>query len=388
MDGLPGGGAALRRQRLHGRVPRRAALPRRQGAADLRRHRRDPDLADRARTAGDRREVWYGSVSTMRHPIPPNRPPTTCPQPRRPRSSATLRPPPTRRAPPRSLPDVLAASAAALKPIWPTHGETAVRAAGHVVRRGAVSRPAPHPPSRLAAAPGHRRARSAAAAPTSTRERLAAALAGVRRRRRRGLRHFKYYELARLTLRDLWAAPGRRRRHRGGARRALASRRCAARRRAASAPSAPWRAACRPSRSGRRPTARSVAPASPCSAWASSAAKSSTTRPTSTSSTCSRALGDRTARPPALSPAEYFGRVVRELGRLVTDTTGDGFLYRIDLDLRPGGTVRPAGGAERDAQRVLRRLGGDVGEGGVHEGAAGRRRSRASAGASSAPSTR
>ena len=41
--GGDGGGAALRRQRLHERVPRRAARPRRQGAADLRRHRRDPD---------------------------------------------------------------------------------------------------------------------------------------------------------------------------------------------------------------------------------------------------------------------------------------------------------------------------------------------------------
>ncbi len=40
------------------------------------------------------------------------------------------------------------------------------------------------------------------------------------------------------------------------------------------------------------------------------------------------------------------------------------------------GAVRTAGGAERNAERVLRRLGGDVGEGGVHESAAGRRRSR------------
>jgi glutamate-ammonia-ligase adenylyltransferase len=45
--------------------------------------------------------------------------------------------------------------------------------------------------------------------------------------------------------------------------------------------------------------------------------------------------------PQALSPAEYFGRVVRELGRLVTATTGDGFLYRIDLDLRPEGQSGP-----------------------------------------------
>ena len=36
MERRPRGGAALRRQRLHGRVPGRAALPRRQGPADLR----------------------------------------------------------------------------------------------------------------------------------------------------------------------------------------------------------------------------------------------------------------------------------------------------------------------------------------------------------------
>jgi glutamate-ammonia-ligase adenylyltransferase len=43
----------------------------------------------------------------------------------------------------------------------------------------------------------------------------------------------------------------------------------------------------------------------------------------------------------AASPAEYYGRVVREFSRLVTATTGDGFLYRIDLDLRPEGQSGP-----------------------------------------------
>ena len=46
------GGAALRRQRLHGRVRGRAAVPRRQGAPDLRRHRRDPGLPDRPHAVG------------------------------------------------------------------------------------------------------------------------------------------------------------------------------------------------------------------------------------------------------------------------------------------------------------------------------------------------
>ncbi|MGH7790633.1 MAG: hypothetical protein ACRERC_27475, partial [Candidatus Binatia bacterium] len=42
-----------------------------------------------------------------------------------------------------------------------------------------------------------------------------------------------------------------------------------------------------------------------------------------------------------LSPDEYFGRVAQELGRLVTTSTRDGFLYRIDLDLRPEGQSGP-----------------------------------------------
>ena len=49
--GRPRGGATVRRQRLHERVPCGAARPRRQGAADLCRHRRDPDHCDRQGSA-------------------------------------------------------------------------------------------------------------------------------------------------------------------------------------------------------------------------------------------------------------------------------------------------------------------------------------------------
>jgi [glutamine synthetase] adenylyltransferase / [glutamine synthetase]-adenylyl-L-tyrosine phosphorylase len=42
--------------------------------------------------------------------------------------------------------------------------------------------------------------------------------------------------------------------------------------------------------------------------------------------------------PRDLSPVEYFTRLAQELGRLVTEATGEGFLYRIDLDLRPEGS--------------------------------------------------
>lgn len=45
--------------------------------------------------------------------------------------------------------------------------------------------------------------------------------------------------------------------------------------------------------------------------------------------------------PQALSPAEYYGRVVQIFAKLVGATTGDGFGYRIDLDLRPEGQSGP-----------------------------------------------
>ncbi|HUI24939.1 MAG TPA: hypothetical protein VL403_02550 [Candidatus Kryptonia bacterium] len=51
--------------------------------------------------------------------------------------------------------------------------------------------------------------------------------------------------------------------------------------------------------------------------------------------------GDLTGGPSDLSPTEYFTRVAREFGRLVGESTADGFLYRIDLDLRPEGSQGP-----------------------------------------------
>ncbi len=41
--------------------------------------------------------------------------------------------------------------------------------------------------------------------------------------------------------------------------------------------------------------------------------------------------------PRDLSPQEYFTRLARRFGAVVEDSSGDGFLYRIDLDLRPEG---------------------------------------------------
>lgn len=45
--------------------------------------------------------------------------------------------------------------------------------------------------------------------------------------------------------------------------------------------------------------------------------------------------------PSGLSPVEYFSRLARDFGRLVNEPTPDGFLYRIDLELRPEGQAGP-----------------------------------------------
>lgn len=45
--------------------------------------------------------------------------------------------------------------------------------------------------------------------------------------------------------------------------------------------------------------------------------------------------------PGGLSPAEYFTRLAQAFGRLTSDSTREGFLYRVDLDLRPEGTLGP-----------------------------------------------
>ena len=46
-----------------------------------------------------------------------------------------------------------------------------------------------------------------------------------------------------------------------------------------------------------------------------------------------------TGGPSGVAPVEYFTRLAEEFGRLVNPTTADGFLYRIDLELRPEGQL-------------------------------------------------
>ena len=83
-------------------------------------------------------------------------------------------------------------------------------------------------------------------------------------------------------------------------------------------------------------------------AWASSAARSSTSRRTSTSSTSTRPIR---ARAGALSLHEFFARLCERLTRAIADVTDDGFCFRVDLRLRPEGTRGPLcnslGAAER-----------------------------------------
>ena len=45
--------------------------------------------------------------------------------------------------------------------------------------------------------------------------------------------------------------------------------------------------------------------------------------------------------PDGMAPEEYAARLAAEFGRLVGEATADGFLYRIDLDLRPEGAQSP-----------------------------------------------
>ena len=102
-------------------------------------------------------------------------------------------------------PDILADGAEALRPLWPAHADTAVRAAATLC--GAAPFLAPHLRrhgdwlARLVTD-----ALDAERSPEAYDERLTAALEGEADAAA-GLRRFKYYELARLTLRDLWAAP-------------------------------------------------------------------------------------------------------------------------------------------------------------------------------------
>ena len=60
---------------------------------------------------------------------------------------------------------------------------------------------------------------------------------------------------------------------------------------------------------------------------------------------------------------------------LLQERTGDGYVFRVDLRLRPDPGVDAAGGADRRGARLLRERRPELGAGGVHQGARLRRRS-------------
>ena len=243
--------------------------------------------------------------------------------------------------------DVLAAGGAALAPVWSAHAERLARIVATLCGTAPFLTPflIRHTEwlPRLAA-DALDTPRSAAAYARG----LDAALLGIDEPSvGPALRHFKYYELARITVRDLWAAPDDiaateavlgELSHLADALLAAALRHAALR----IAPSAG------PPRGG--------------------AAGDDTPRPRF----CVLGMGklggeelnyssdvdliyvletdgpgargepaEAGVSPARLSPLEYFTRVAHEFGRLVSESTRDGFLYRIDLDLRPEGQSGP-----------------------------------------------
>ena len=91
-------------------------------------------------------------------------------------------------------------------------------------------------------------------------------------------------------------------------------------------------------RKGRLASATSPT-ATSCSAWASTAPSSSTTPPTSISS--SSTTSTRVRLRAGLEVQPFFVRLTRDLVRLLHERTGDGYVFRTDLRLRPDPGATP-----------------------------------------------
>lgn len=232
--------------------------------------------------------------------------------------------------------EVLDAAAPRLPPIWPVHADTAVRAATTLC--GAAPFLAPHLrrhpdwlPRLVTDALEEERGAAAFQA------RLAPLLDQATDHAA-ALRHFKYYELARITLRDLWAAPDdiatteavlAELSHLADALLDAALQRALDVVAAAAGP-ARWTGA----------DGAVIAPRFTVLGMGKLGGEElNFSSDVDLIYVLESTPADTIAGP--LAPAEYYGRVVRELGRLVTATTGDGFLYRVDLDLRPEGQSGP-----------------------------------------------
>ena len=72
----------------------------------------------------------------------------------------------------------------------------------------------------------------------------------------------------------------------------------------------------------------------------------------------------------------FFVRLTRDLVRLLHERTGDGYVFRTDLRLRPDPGRHAARALDRGRAQLLRELRPELGARGPHQGAARRRRCR------------
>jgi glutamate-ammonia-ligase adenylyltransferase len=236
--------------------------------------------------------------------------------------------------------DVLAAVGGTLKPVWSARGDIAVRVLATLC--GAAPFLAPfliRNPAWLArlAADDLDRQRSADAYS----ERLADALRGAHASATgERLRQFKYYQLARITVRDLWSAPvdivateAVLAELSNLADAVLAGALAHAAAHAADGAGPPqWRL----------PDGRSATPGFCVLGMGKLGGEELNYSSDVDLIYVLESLPEAPVDGPGgISPDEFYTRVAREFGRLVSEPTRDGFLYRIDLDLRPEGQSGP-----------------------------------------------
>jgi glutamate-ammonia-ligase adenylyltransferase len=239
--------------------------------------------------------------------------------------------------------DVLAATGDALAPLWAAHAERVVRILTALCGTAPFLSPflIRHRDwlPRLAA-DDLATARSA----ETYAQRLDAALRGVADGAgNEVLRLFKYYELARITVRDLWAAPDDvatteavlgELSHLADALLAAALRRAAARVAVTAGPPQ-WTL----------PDGRIIAPRFSVLGMGKLGGEelnySSDVDLIYVLESWPLGADATLTGPRGGSPIEYFTRVAHEFGRIVAELTREGFLYRIDLDLRPEGQSGP-----------------------------------------------
>jgi len=235
--------------------------------------------------------------------------------------------------------DVLSATGAApIAPLWPAHAERLVHLLAALC--GAAPFLAPflirHPDWLPGLALDDL---TAPRGPEAYAQRLDAVLHGVRDPGvGEALRRFKYYELARITVRDLWTAPDDiaateavlgELSHLADA--LLSAALAQARRRAAAAARPPA-------------TATAGRPGGPRFCVLGMGKLGSEELNYSSDVDLIYVLESAPPDQPADddgAAVEYFTRVAHEFGRLVSEPTRDGFLYRVDLDLRPEGQSGP-----------------------------------------------